>query len=113
AGLLDDEEAFTRELLTGQPDAPTYFGRMKRLNVQGPPLLGEREPLPRLDAAGLAGRVNRDVVLGDTRPLAGPRPGFRPGPRPGRSCSWPATSSTPSACASASPTSGSTTSSGT
>lgn len=79
AGLLDDEEAFTRELLTGQPDAPTYFGRMKRLNVQGPPLLGEREPLPRLDAAGLAGRVNRDVVLVDTRPLAEQRPGFVPG----------------------------------
>lgn len=79
AGLLDDEDAFTRELLAGQPDAPSYFGRMKRLNRDGPPLLGQRPPLQRLEAAGLAGRVNRDVVLIDTRPLVQQRRGVVPG----------------------------------
>ena len=35
--LADDDEAgFTRELLSGQPDAPSYFGRMKRQNRAGP-----------------------------------------------------------------------------
>ncbi len=79
AGLLEDEEAFTRELLTGQPDAPSYFGRMKRVNRDGPPVLGQRAPLQRLEAADLAGRVNRDLVLIDTRPLAEQRRGVVPG----------------------------------
>lgn len=77
--FLDDEEAFTRELLTGQPDAPSYFGRMKRVNRDGPPVLGERPPLERLASSELAGRVNRDVVLVDTRPLAEQRRGSVPG----------------------------------
>lgn len=79
AGLLDDEKAFADELLAGQPDAPTYFGRMKRLNRDGPPLLGEREPLKRLTAGEVAGRVNRDLILFDTRPLAEQRTGTVPG----------------------------------
>src|SRR5690606_29372119 len=63
----DDEEGFVTELLSGQPDAPSYFGRMKRVNRDGPPVLGQRQPLARLEPAALAGRVNRDVVLIDTR----------------------------------------------
>src|SRR5690606_16822234 len=79
AGLLTDEDAFVNELLSGQPDAPTYFGRMKRLNLSGPPVLGEREPLEPLDASEVAGKVNRELVLLDTRPLAEQREGFVPG----------------------------------
>lgn len=45
----NDEEGFIRELLDGQPDAPAYFGRMKRQNRQGPALLGERLPLAELE----------------------------------------------------------------
>src|SRR5690606_26613477 len=40
-----DEDGFVTALLEGQPDAPTYFGRMKRQNRDGPALLGERPPL--------------------------------------------------------------------
>src|SRR5690606_31683481 len=43
-----DESGFTAELLAGQPDAPSYFGRMKRVNRDGPPLLRTRPPLVRL-----------------------------------------------------------------
>lgn len=62
-----DEEGFVAELLDGQPDAPTYFGRMKRQNRDGPALLGRRQPLAELTPADLRGRINRDLVFIDTR----------------------------------------------
>ena len=34
----DDKEGFAQALLSGQPDAPGYFGRMKRQNKTGPVL---------------------------------------------------------------------------
>src|SRR5690606_8016268 len=74
-----DKQGFVDELLSGQPDTPTYFGRMKRWNRAGPQLIGERQPLPELQSAGVAGRVNRDIVLLDTRPLREQRSGGVPG----------------------------------
>ena len=56
----DDEEGFTRELLSGQPDAPSYFGRMKRHNQQGPALV-PAEALPRLGPRDLAGKLLLDT----------------------------------------------------
>src|SRR5699024_9454256 len=41
----NDEQGFIDELLDGQPDAPAYFGRMKRQNRRGPAIMGERAPL--------------------------------------------------------------------
>lgn len=35
----DNEESFTKELLDGQPEAPTYFAMMKKLNKVDRPLL--------------------------------------------------------------------------
>ena len=35
------QESFVQQILDGQPEPPLYFARMKRLNRQGPPLLGE------------------------------------------------------------------------
>ena len=63
-----DVDGFVEELLAGQPDAPSYFGRMKRQNRDGPARLGERPKLKRMTAAELVGRVNRDLILIDTRP---------------------------------------------
>lgn len=74
-----DKQGFVTELLTGQPDTPSYFGRMKRWNRDGPALLGERSPLPELDPGSLSGRVNRDLVLVDTRSLREQRAGSVPG----------------------------------
>ena len=62
-----DEEGFVTSLLEGQPDAPLYFARMKRTNKIGPALLGERPALRRFEPSELAGRVNDDLILIDTR----------------------------------------------
>lgn len=62
-----DEEGFVKELLEGQPEAPDYFARMKRVNRDGPPLRARRAPLRRFTGEELRGRVNRDLVLIDTR----------------------------------------------
>lgn len=58
-----DEAGFVRTLLEGQPDAPVYFGRMKRQNRQGPALLGRRGELKRLEARHLSS----DTLIIDTR----------------------------------------------
>lgn len=64
----DDAEGFVTALLTGQPDAPAYFGRMKRHNREGPALMGARPPLRRYRPAELQDRLGSEVVLLDTRP---------------------------------------------
>jgi hydroxyacylglutathione hydrolase len=75
-----DESTFVRFILSGQPEPPPYFARMKRLNKQGPPLLGAL-PAPRaLSATEIPAVVSRaDVVVLDTRArqayLAGHLPG--------------------------------------
>jgi len=46
----DGEDAFVEFILEGQPEPPPYFARMKRLNKEGPPLLGELPDPPELDA---------------------------------------------------------------
>jgi hydroxyacylglutathione hydrolase len=64
----NDEEDFIEALLEGQPDAPVYFGRMKRENKMGPVLLGERSPLHRYDAASLGTSLAcGEVKFVDTR----------------------------------------------
>ena len=45
----NDEEGFVDSLLEGQPDAPAYFGRMKRQNKRVPALLDKRSELRRYD----------------------------------------------------------------
>ena len=62
-----DEEAFVRELLDGQPDAPTYFARMKRMNRDGPPIIGSLPASPKLDASSLRAAVAAGATVVDTR----------------------------------------------
>jgi len=75
----DDEAGFVKALLEGQPDAPTYFGRMKRQNKEGPALLAGRPELRALTADDVRGRVNRDLVLIDTRTVREQWAGSVPG----------------------------------
>ena len=63
-----DETRFIDALLEGQPDAPLYFGRMKRQNREGPALLGERPVLEQFSAQAAARAIERGATLIDTRP---------------------------------------------
>lgn len=65
-----NEQTFTDKLLSGQPDAPLYYGRMKSQNKAGPALLGEVSPLPELDAAAMNDLLARGARIIDTRPRA-------------------------------------------
>ncbi|GGO24408.1 MBL fold metallo-hydrolase [Deinococcus humi] len=66
----DDEQGFIAELLSGQPDAPLYYGRMKTQNRAGPELLGEVQPLQKLEPADVLARLNQGARLIDTRARA-------------------------------------------
>jgi hydroxyacylglutathione hydrolase len=75
----NDEAGFVETLLEGQPDAPTYFGRMKRQNKEGPALLAGRPALRAFTAEDARGRVNRELVLIDTRTVREQWAGSVPG----------------------------------
>lgn len=64
----DDEQGFIDELLSGQPDAHAYFGRMKVQNKVGPAVLGDEPALIEYDAAKLTNALKADeVIFIDTR----------------------------------------------
>ncbi|MDN5773501.1 MAG: MBL fold metallo-hydrolase [Brevibacterium aurantiacum] len=63
-----DEQGFIDELLEGQPDAPSYFGRMKRDNRDGPRVLGPLPYLRELDAKSVnEAAQNAALTFIDTR----------------------------------------------
>lgn len=45
---VQSEEKFVEEVLAGQPEPPRYFKEMKRLNKEGPALLGALPRVPRI-----------------------------------------------------------------
>ncbi len=62
------EDAFVSFILSGQPEPPLYFARMKRQNRDGPRVLGDL-PRPRhLTPGELAGVDGRKTAILDTRP---------------------------------------------
>jgi hydroxyacylglutathione hydrolase len=61
------EAAFVGEVLSGQPDPPKYFGRMKQMNKNGPVLLGRWPTPPRLRAEELQGLLADGDPVVDTR----------------------------------------------
>ena len=56
-----------RAVLAGQPDPPRYFAEMKRINRDGPRVLGGQSPPPRLDAAALDAALAAGATVVDTR----------------------------------------------
>jgi hydroxyacylglutathione hydrolase len=62
-----DEEGFVKALLEGQPEAPAYFARMKRLNREGMSILGELPKPPRLSPEQFRAQLQAGAVLVDTR----------------------------------------------
>jgi hydroxyacylglutathione hydrolase len=66
AFAVDDEDEFVRAVLAGQPDPPRYFGQMKRINRDGPRLLGELRPVL-LPVDRLAAVLQAGAIVVDTR----------------------------------------------
>jgi hydroxyacylglutathione hydrolase len=64
-----DEDAFVRAVLEGQPDPPKYFAEMKRINKEGPPILGGFRRPDRLTLPGLHALLGSALVV-DTRHAA-------------------------------------------
>lgn len=73
------EQAFVDFILSGQPEPPLYFAEMKRVNKEGPRVLGGLPRPPRLGAKELTALDTRRVALIDTRPWAAFSAGHVPG----------------------------------
>jgi hydroxyacylglutathione hydrolase len=65
-----DESEFVRMVLAGQPEPPKYFAEMKRINRDGPRILGHFERPPRQPASALHGLLERGALVIDTRHAA-------------------------------------------
>lgn len=65
---VHDEDEFVRVVLAGQPDPPRYFAEMKRINRDGPPVLGSFRRPPRLSTEQLAAALAGGMTVVDTRP---------------------------------------------
>jgi hydroxyacylglutathione hydrolase len=61
------EAAFVSEVLTGQPDPPKYFARMKQMNKNGPVVLGRWPTPPRIGAEDLQCLLADGDPVVDTR----------------------------------------------
>jgi hydroxyacylglutathione hydrolase len=87
----EDEDTFVESVLAGQPDPPRYFAEMKRINRDGPRVIGDAPPPARLAAAAIGDAV-RDGVVVDVRPAAAFARGHVPGtiniPLGGTFTSW-------------------------
>ena len=65
---FDSEDRFVGSILDGQPEPPLYFARMKDLNKNGVPVLGDLPTPQRLGIEELIGRGSSDgAVIIDTR----------------------------------------------
>ncbi len=58
-----DEAEFVRYILADQPEAPKYFAVMKRVNKQGPRLLGKDRDPKRLDPSQLQHAIDSGTVV--------------------------------------------------
>jgi hydroxyacylglutathione hydrolase len=65
--LIDDEEEFVREVLSGQPEPPKYFATMKHVNRIGPAEAPQAIP-PTADATTLESALRSNTVVVDVRP---------------------------------------------
>ena len=67
---ITDETKFISAVLEGQPEPPTYFGEMKRINRDGPRILGGSRRPQRIAAARVGELLAQGTLLVDTRPAA-------------------------------------------
>lgn len=67
---VTDEDEFVRMVLEGQPEPPTYFAEMKRINKMGPRILGGFARPPRLAPSMLPPLLDAGALVIDTRHAA-------------------------------------------
>lgn len=67
---VHDENEFLQNVLSGQPEPPKYFAQMKRINRDGPPILGRVERPARLNRAALEDVIESGAFVLDTRSAA-------------------------------------------
>ncbi len=65
-----DESDFVAMVLEGQPEPPAYFAQMKRINRDGPVVLGDRALPPRAPNASLPALMSTNAVVVDLRDAA-------------------------------------------
>jgi hydroxyacylglutathione hydrolase len=76
---IDREEPFVDAVLDGQPEPPTYFATMKRMNRDGPLPLGSKPAPPHRGAPDLAQVLARGDMVIDLRRAADFAAGHVPG----------------------------------
>lgn len=72
-------DEFVEAVLAGQPEPPKYFAEMKRMNRDGPRVLGELTPPPRSAPAELETVLRNGGLVIDTRSWQKYRAGHAPG----------------------------------
>ena len=75
----DDRDAFVDAVLAGQPDPPPYFAIMKRLNREGPAVLGHLPTPNHTAAARLDALLGTDATIVDIRRADAAADRFIPG----------------------------------
>jgi hydroxyacylglutathione hydrolase len=76
---IKEEDAFVRQVLEGQPEPPRYFGVMKRVNRDGPPILGRMPSPERVAESRLPLLLQEGATVVDTRAAAAFAGGHIPG----------------------------------
>jgi hydroxyacylglutathione hydrolase len=64
---IDDEDEFVQAVLEGQPEPPRYFAEMKRINRDGPRVLGSLPRPLRQDDACIVDVIDGGSLVVDTR----------------------------------------------
>jgi hydroxyacylglutathione hydrolase len=67
---IEDEAEFVRAVLAGQPEPPKYFAEMKRINKEGPRVLGGFPRPPHFQEERLARLLEEGALVVDTRSAA-------------------------------------------
>ena len=76
---FDDENSFVEEVLSGQPEPPGYFARMKTVNRAGPPPYPTLGALPEMGAQQIQDAFHTGVTVVDVRSSADFAAGHIPG----------------------------------
>ncbi|HSJ31386.1 MAG TPA: rhodanese-like domain-containing protein, partial [Longimicrobiales bacterium] len=76
---IESEDEFVEMVLAGQPEPPKYFAQMKRINREGPRVLGELAAPPRQAPESLANVLEEGRLVVDARKWQSFRAGYASG----------------------------------